>query len=262
MKPTIQTPPSDLIRRYERKYLITEEQAALIADWVGTYCSRDPNAQDAPDGQYAIHSLYFDTPQLDFFKAKEARELDRFKPRVRFYGIREPDAVFLEVKRKVNGVVMKTRAHLAAAEWPDVLHDAAHPMAGRAGVDEFLGKVHGWAAAPVVHVRYRREPWVSLLDNYGRVTFDRQLECAHARGSDALRPVPEDWVSVDDPYWCNLPFSPVVLELKCEQLTPVWMVDLVRAFDLMETAFSKYCKSISRAVECVGSTGQRISARP
>lgn len=249
-----------LIRRYENKYLISEAQCEALAEMARIHCDIDPFCVGKEGEGYTIHSLYFDTPMLDFYEAKDARELDRFKPRVRFYGHTPSDPLFLEVKRKVNGIVLKTRSKGKLEHWPAVLEDAvlAASLPPDDKRDNFIEKMLTWGAIPVVHIRYRREAYMSRVDRYARVTFDRELVCAPARGSWSLAVPPEEWLPIDDPASCHTYGSPVILELKCEDQVPVWLVEIIRAFNLKQTAFSKYGKGVDRILNPLGVHERRV----
>ncbi len=228
-----------VIRRYERKYLIDASLVDDISASISAFCDLDPYHLNAQEGGYTIQSLYLDTPALDFYEDKKARRLSRAKPRVRFYGEQPGDRVWLEIKRKVNGVVIKTRSKLPTADWPGLLDAPADSLSPAEAA--FAAFVVGRGAIPVVHVRYQRLAFVSAIDDYARVTFDTALCSAPAQGSPELVLPSSAFTPFDDPPGCTVPTSPVILELKCEANTPLWMIDLVRRFGLMETAFSKYC---------------------
>ncbi|HLM74498.1 MAG TPA: VTC domain-containing protein, partial [Polyangiaceae bacterium] len=94
-----------------------------------------------------------------------------------------------------------------------------------------------------VLVEYEREAYVSVVDNYARLTFDRRIVC-QARDTFDLEATPSRWRAVDHPVKTQTPEPVCVLELKFERVTPRWMVDLVKRLELVRLSFSKYCYSI------------------
>ena len=104
--------------------------------------------------------------------------------------------------------------------------------------------VYSYDASPVVLTQYLRKAWISEVDDYARVTFDIDLRF---RPENAYNPVPgeNDMVSCDH----SLIFDPecsVILELKCYTTSvPVWMLDLIRLFNLKRNSFSKYAAGAS-----------------
>jgi hypothetical protein len=83
-------------------------------------------------------------------------------------------------------------------------------------------------------VRYEREAWVSQIDGYARLTFDRQIR---SLAEDRLRMETgaRGWRTVDNPDRQDTSGPMVVVELKFTSAVPRWMaVTGERA----ETAFS------------------------
>jgi len=120
-----------------------------------------------------------------------------------------------------------------------------------------LVALHG--ARPVVHVRYSREAWVSDVDDYGRVTFDRALRYRLAHGAPDLSCDDAAMIHYDDPVAARSPGSPVVLEVKTETLVPAWAMAMIQRFGLVQGGFSKYCYALDRCAEAW--SGDRVSAR-
>jgi hypothetical protein len=246
------------LERLELKYLVDEKVAAAVRADLDLFCRGDPHnaGQDAGhrDGSstltgaspaargYRVSSLYLDSPALAFHEAKERGDAERLKLRVRTYS-RESPAV-LELKRRVCDVIDKTRA---AVDRKDV-ERAARGLAGsenlgrveRGFLDRFAHAVAESGAQP--HIQYEREAYVSLVDHYARVTFDRQIQARRAKGWD-LDPGDRGWCAFDDS-WSHEPSGCVILELKCQSLVPMWVLDLVRRHRLKRQSFSKYSVGI------------------
>ena len=117
--------------------------------------------------------------------------------------------------------------------------------------------VFTYNAEPKVLTQYIRKAWVSDVDDYARVTFDIQLRYMHETNYN-LQPneemmVPCDSETVFDP-GCS-----VILELKCfTQHVPLWMIDMIRFFDLRRRGFSKYMTGL---IEVLGSHGYHQATR-
>jgi len=238
------------LRRYELKYTVPESLARRIRDHIQPLFSLDRHADPAESG-YTVNNIYLDTPTLRFYYDVQFKQETRLKLRLRYYG-RSPDgSVVLEVKHRHNTVSWKRRRTVPAAQWPGVLEvppAAAAPAHGSAS-DTFEALTHLYGAAPVLHVRYFREPYVSDIDAYGRVTFDRALRFRPARGSSDLAVAEEDMVYYDDPLSARSDDSPVILEIKTEAFVPAWAIDLIRRFSLIQRGYSKYCYAVDRCLE-------------
>ena len=206
------------------------------------------DAYAGADGTYRIRSLYFDTSQFDLYWANEREQPDRFKVRVRSYpGKQGP--VFLEVKRRAKDVILKTRGPLAPFVWQDAVRGRTAPLDGlhagaRAAVERFLLVVARHHLRPVALVEYEREAYVSEIDSYARLTFDRKITVQQHEALD-LEASPGRWRPVDHPAQ-TLTAEPIcVLELKFERRPPAWMSALVRRLDLVRRSFSKYCYGVN-----------------
>jgi len=237
-----------VICRYESKYLVPEATARAIRDHLAATCSPDRHA--GPDGRYIVNNLYFDTPDLRFYHDTRFKRYDRFKPRVRFYGKAPADFLWLELKHKITNVTWKTRRRIPLEQWSTLFQHREMGGSGHREVNirsSFEDVVILFGAAPVLHVRYVREPYVSDLEQYCRITFDRRLSCRLAHGSYQLTS-PESFVLYDDPVsTVHLDDnSPTLVEIKTETNVPGWVMELIQRFDLQQRGFSKYCN----AIEC------------
>lgn len=202
-----------------------------------------------PDGTYRISSLYFDTNRFDLFWANDREQKDRFKVRARTYpGKNSP--TFLEVKRRYQDVIIKSRGAVPAKDWQELLkHGSGEALAQlapgvRKAAERFLGAVHRHHLGPVMLVDYEREAYESTLDSYARLTFDRKIVCQRKETLD-LAPHPTLWRPVDHRVQTRTSENICVLELKFERRPPPWMVALVRRHELVRYSFSKYCYSVT-----------------
>ena len=236
--------------RCEAKYIIPRYLVPRIREFIQPFCDPDPHGQgNSPE--YTIMTLQLDTPTLAFHHAKENEALNRFKLRVRTYGETGGSRVFLEVKRKINDTVVKSRSSVAAAAWGKDLLFAPKVEATfstRKEEDSFLEFRHLvqlTGARPTVCIRYIRESYFGRNDHYARVTFDRKLQYRPAPHWD-LSPDVGRWFSMDSPLVQNkdLPGSGVVLELKTLSSAPCWIIELVQQFGLVRTGNCKYSTAI------------------
>ena len=228
--------------RYEFKYLISEEQVDEIRRAIEPFCVLDPNSEREPSHAYGIQSLYLDTPTRDLYRISREKRGRRWKARIRRYD--GADTVFLEIKNKDHDMVKKSRARIPAAGWYERVHG---PIAADASPAErlFCYRLERYHLIPMLMVRYRREAWLSTVDFYARVTFDRQVVCQSWA----------DWsFDVDDRNWLALDSRRtmlgvprgVVLELKCLNAVPRWLSHLVRNAGLQKILYSKYCRGVER----------------
>lgn len=235
-----------LLERYELKYLIPESLIQPISDFASSYCHLDRYSEQSPDRFYSIYSLYFDSPDFLFLRNRVAGVENRFNMRIRTYDNERESPCFFEIKQKKNGMVRKYRAKLWDKNWHSILENSdCNPKScsEKDKIELFVRLASSYGASPKVLSSYRRKALVSDVDDYARVTFDRELQC---QGEEQYNLIPDtrrmtayDNSTVFDAQ-CN-----IILELKCyTAAVPLWMIDMIRYFDLRKSSFSKYVNSM------------------
>ena len=235
--------------RFEAKYIIPRRLVEPIKEFIRPYCVMDKHCA-AAGGQYTITTLQLDSPALSLHYAKEWEAAHRFKLRIRTYGKPPGKApVFLEIKRKYFERVIKSRACISMQEWrPGIFDRQAHELKlksvkEREAFREFVRLTREIDAQPQVYIRYSREAFSGIFDHYARITFDSRL-CYQpvidmynwGRGSR--------YISMDSGLVRNRRESSLVLEVKCTEQVPTWMVELVQEFDLVRCGNCKYSTAI------------------
>ncbi|MBN1154567.1 polyphosphate polymerase domain-containing protein [candidate division KSB1 bacterium] len=232
--------------RYELKYTITEELAGQIREHIQNICVLDSHVVPG-ERSYIVNNLYFDTPDLKFYYDTKFRKLTRFKVRLRYYGEQSNGMVWPEIKYRNANMIWKRRYGLPIERWSELFHGSnstrREPII-KDQVDTFDELIDWYGARSILHVRYDREPYVTELDNYGRITFDRDLSYRPTRGSIDLAYQEQDMLYYDDPVTSRSYDSPVILEIKVEPHIPSWVINLIAKFNLKQRGFSKYCYGI------------------
>ena len=239
------------LRRYELKYTVSEALALEIRDYIQPFFSLDRNA--ARDvGGYTVNNVYLDTPGLRFYYDTKFRQETRLKSRVRYYGAAPDSTVVLEIKHRHNTISWKRRRRIPVGEWPGVL-DIARSASSTPSVvaipKTFEEVNHLYGTRSVLHVRYFREPYISDIDDYGRITFDRGLRYRLTHGASELGCADAAMTYYGDQGTVQEEDSPVVLEIKTPAFVPQWATDLVRRFSLRQRGYSKYCYVIDVCLE-------------
>ncbi|MGI9326746.1 MAG: polyphosphate polymerase domain-containing protein [Pseudomonadales bacterium] len=256
----LQTLPP-VIERHELKYMVPHHLIEPISVFLEPYCALDSHSQAQSDGFYSVNSLYFDTPGLRFLKQRMGGVDRRFNMRMRAYADGSEGPYFAEVKYKTPTSVKKFRSTFNSAVWPDEM--AARCPRDRAltefvSADKeaisrelFLRLATAYAIEPKIFTCYRRRAFFSRLDDYARVTFDidmrfRAQEYLYCAEPFSLRPdancqnYDAQTIYADE----AIDSANVVLELKAEiGSIPVWMLELIRRFELKQVGFSKYMQS-------------------
>lgn len=97
-------------QRFEYKYITTEHKAVAIRQFLESYLDVDAYGATLPDFSYPIHSIYLDSKQLSTYRDTLNGNRNRFKLRVRYYENASTKPVFLEIKRRMDKIIVKKRA--------------------------------------------------------------------------------------------------------------------------------------------------------
>lgn len=244
-----ETPISPLaLERYELKYLIPLSLVEPISKFVESYCNMDYYSHISPDRYYIINSLYLDTPNLYLLRFKEMASAYNFNMRVRSYGEFPKPPYFFEIKYKIRDFVRKNRAMVPYENWYDILESGEIPRGispdSLAHLREFVFMKMTYNVEPLILTQYRRKAYISHVDDYARVTFDRDLRYQEEYEWN-VHPNEELLCHYDHPESFEAPGENVILELKCEKKIPLWMIDLIQRFELTSASFSKFGNSMA-----------------
>ncbi len=245
--PTGQTPKPKgdtlMACRYELKYRIQETTARAIAAYIQPFLPQDRYAKLRPNGEYPITSLYLDSDQLTLAKETLEGKKNRFKLRVRAYSDKPDTPVFFEIKRRIERVILKSRARAMHHHVPLVLAGRELPpqkfQTDMKALQQFQLYVKYLNARPMVLVRYMRQAFEGDGNNRVRITFDRQLSYCVTE---------EPRVRLGGPGWTQVPLDFTILEIKFTGRYPPWLSEMVRYFDLKVSAMSKYVSSVRQSM--------------
>jgi len=240
-EPDVSGGPPALGCRYELKYHITEQQAVEIAQFIRLFLEPDRYCKMQPGGSYPIVSLYLDSPDLQLCRQSLEGQKNRCKLRIRSYSDEPGYPRYLEIKRRVNAIIVKSRARVMASDVVALLAGRAPEPLDYATAADVVGQFQlytsSFKARPVILIRYMRQAYEDATHSEVRVTFDRQL-------AYNVTTLPE--VRLGGPGWRRNPYTEggVVLEIKFTDHYPAWLSRMVRQFDLRQQSLSKYTSSI------------------
>jgi len=214
-----------VFQRYEKKYLIRQSMYEQILRELSPYMQRD---------QYGLHtitSLYCDTDDYALIRASLQKPVFKEKLRLRCYG--QPameDEVYLELKKKFNGVVYKRRISLP-------LYDAEEYLQGTGSIrdrgqiaEEIEWFVSRYRPSPKLLLAYDRIALYGTDDPQLRITFDQNVRWRDhdlnlSRGSYGT-PL--------------MPGGDILMEIKAFAAVPLWLSGILSVNRLYPTSFSKY----------------------
>jgi hypothetical protein len=205
------------------------------------YTTLDGYASVRENHQYTVRSIYFDTPRFTAYREKVEGVKVRKKLRIRSYNEEQTaDAVFLEIKSKVNQQGMKQRAQIPfdrlSAFFDLLVADKFIPPGPnhevwRDNAERFLFHYIHHSLKPVVLVTYEREAYVGRFDWALRVTFDKHLR---------FLPLPKLTELFQDNELKHIAPRFFVLEIKFHGGFAPWLQSVVNKHGLIRTSISKY----------------------
>lgn len=215
-----------IFERKEKKYIITSWQRDRLLETLGPLMTADEF------GVTTICNIYFDTP--DFRVIRESIEKPKYKEklRLRTYGVpNEATPAFVELKKKLNGIVYKRREVMPYS-------DAMRFLVGRetpAEETQIIKEIE-WVLdfneglAPAMVLCYDRQAFYGTEDNALRMTFDTNiryrltdLDLMHGAYGDTL-----------------MDGFRYILELKTNGAIPLWLSAAFDKLKIYPGSYSKY----------------------
>ena len=211
-------------KRYEKKYLLTPAQYEAVRAGMDAYMTPDKYSN------YAICNVYYDTDDFLLIRTSLEKPVYKEKLRARSYGpARDDSAVFVELKKKYEGVVYKRRVVMDAA-------DAAAYLDGREpGGDSQIHREIDWfmrtyRPTPKVFIAYDREAYAGRENPDLRMTFDTNLrgrrERVDLRAGEDGQPILKE--------------HQILMEIKIPGAAPLWLARLLSENNVFSASFSKY----------------------
>ncbi|MDD3165140.1 MAG: polyphosphate polymerase domain-containing protein [Oscillospiraceae bacterium] len=217
---------NSIFERHEVKYRISAPQRAAL--------ERALSTRMVPDafGHSTIRNIYFDTPDYRLIRASLEKPAYKEKLRLRSYRQCDKDApVFLELKKKFDGIVYKRRIRLPLdAAMAFLAGQAALPEDSQIGREIAYCRDFYQTLVPAVYLSYDRDAFFCKDDPALRMTFDQNISFRTAQ-VDLTR----------EPGGCPiLQRDESLLEIKVGASIPMWLVELLHALQIRQTSFSKY----------------------
>ena len=211
-------------KRYEKKYLLTQEQYRAMRFGMAQYMDPDEHPR------YSISNIYYDTESCELIRASLEKPAYKEKLRMRSYGVPgSRDKVFVEIKKKYDDVVYKRRVTMEMMSAERYLRGAQGGDGSQISreIDWFL---HLYRPEPKVFIAYDREAYAAADGGELRITFDTALR---ARSNDLDLRLGDHGVPL-------LSDDRILMEIKIPGVSPLWLARLLSENRIFPTSFSKY----------------------
>lgn len=225
------TEPITVMQRYELKYILTAKQTQFFCERIEGHM--EPDAY----GLTSIASLYYDTPDYRLIRASLEKPAYKEKIRLRSYGpATERSPVFLELKRKADGIVYKRRIATTLPEAQRFLSGA-----GALGADSQINREIRYfcdyyrTLVPTCMIICDRTAYFEPNGDL-RLTIDRAPRFRTddfrfrrlSEGTPLLTP------------------GETILEIKVQETIPLWLVRILADGGIRQGSISKYGEAYRR----------------
>jgi hypothetical protein len=225
--------------RNEWKYICKESRFDVVKARLSHVLEADIHGNK--NGDYYVHSLYFDDVFFTCAYDNNAGSEERYKYRIRYYG-NDPKGspIMLERKEKRDNMCRKLSCKITRSEF-DILTGASGNVADllyfteKPLVRRFASEILAKGFAPKAIVDYARTAYTDPVTDV-RVTFDKAICAAYDTdaflGGDYMR-IP---LSLDENG---------ILEVKFNVILPDYIKNAVSDISSRQDTFSKYYNAIN-----------------
>ena len=214
-----------VFERYEKKYLMDEQQFQEFTKFLqGRMVSNQY-------GRHTICNIYFDTPDYRLIRASIEKPVYKEKLRLRSYGVaKKEDTVFVELKKKYNGIVYKRRVSMTLQEAKQYLLRGKQPHTSCQILKEIDWFLDFYQPIPKVYIAYDRIAICSSENANLRITFDTNIRWR------------EIVLDLSKGVWGDtlLGERQHLMEIKIPGAMPLWLSQGLTEFGIFPTSYSKY----------------------
>lgn len=216
-----------IFERTEKKYQLTDNQYQAFINLVGDKMKADRF------GTHTISNIYYDTEDYEVIRHSIEKPKYKEKFRIRGYGeITSDSLVFLELKKKVKGVVYKRRVSMTHKQMKRYLVNGVLPDVQpyeQQILKEIQYSIKFYNQIPRVYLAYDRTAYEGIWDPSLRITFDRNIRTR----SQELDLTCGDYGNI-------LKKPDYLMEIKVLNSYPVWLARALSELEIFPASFSKY----------------------
>ncbi len=229
--------------RKEIKFLLDMHQYHSLMEVISQYM--EPDKFCVGGKEYGIYNIYYDTP--DDYLIRESLSKPYYKEKIRLRSYYSPaapdDTVFLEIKKKVGGIVTKRRVSMTLEESDAYFADRSKPVSDKyiteqvfRELDVFLGN---YPIAPKQYISYQREAFFGKENSDFRLTFDRKITERRFDLSLGYESYGNYIIGADQR----------LMEVKVSDAMPEWLVKKLSELGIFKTSFSKYGRAYENFIK-------------
>ncbi len=227
----------EVFNRCEKKYLLNQQQYVAMLENISDYMVMDTYNKN--NQFYKISNIYYDTINNDIIRTCIDKPIYKEKLRIRSYGVPSvEDNVFVEIKKKYNGIVYKRRTQMQLKDAYQYLRgdiSASYIIQNNSNINnQLLGEIdyykNFYKVVPKVYLSYDRLAYFEKNDGDFRITFDTNIT---TRRED----IRLEYGSFGE---LLLPENMYLMEIKINRAVPLWFVKIMSDLKIYPVSFSKY----------------------
>ncbi len=231
----------EVFNRYEHKYLMNKETFDKVISVMDKHMELD--SYNKNHEFYTIANIYYDTADNHLIRNSLSKPAYKEKLRLRAYGVPDMSSkVFLEIKKKYNGIVNKRRTTLKLNEAYKFIDTGKKP-----GEKEYMNKqvlneityfLKIYDLEPKLYLAYDRLAYFEKGNPDLRISFDHNIRSrrydVHLEDGDY-----GDELLDDDMY---------LMEIKTSRAKPIWLSHMLTELNIKRKSFSKYGTEFKNAI--------------
>ncbi|MBP5249895.1 MAG: polyphosphate polymerase domain-containing protein [Lachnospiraceae bacterium] len=232
----------EVFNRYELKFRINDKQYKELRERLSEHMEADAYSKDGDF--YTICNIYYDTPANDLIRRSLEGPVYKEKMRLRSYGTVGTDTkVFLEIKKKYEGLVNKRRTKIILSDAYDYFETGKKPEVRKFMNGQVLNEIDYMKTrlglVPKVFLSYDRCALFAKDDHEFRVTFDRNITARRYDLGLHYGIYGDKLIGNDE--W--------IMEVKIDRAMPLWMTNILSDMKIYKNKFSKYGEEYRLFVE-------------
>jgi hypothetical protein len=222
-------PSATYFQRHEQKYLLNAFQYHTLLRVLEEFAHPDEY------GLSTVYSIYYDTGNFEIARKALEKSTYKEKLRLRSYGIPRPgDLVYLELKKKFDGVTYKRRIPLPFDGMEKCL-DLGPDLTGQNYVfDEIKWFLQYYKPIPQFLISYNRLAFRGREHTALRITFDTHIR-GRAGDLDFSQGPGGQTLLDEDTY---------LMEVKTGQSIPLFLTARLTELRIFPLSFSKYRRAL------------------
>ena len=213
-----------VFKRVEKKYLLTENQYQELLKSCKNYIKEDEF------GLHTVCNIYYDTNNYELVRKSIEKPAYKEKVRLRSYDTPNGDTkVYLELKKKYDGIVYKRRITMPLSEAMECLENKKINKSDQIS-KEINYVLNYYDLEPKLYLAYDRKAYYGKESDDLRITFDTNIRSRMEDIDLSLGDAGE--LLFDKKYY--------LMEVKTASAMPMWFVKVLDSLNIYPTSFSKY----------------------